>query len=74
MSSRINVPIECGGVPVNPGDIVFGDTDGVVVIPQAVEIDVLEVAFTKVVGENRTRDELRAGATLREVYDKYGIL
>lgn len=69
-----NVPIECGGVIVNPGDIVFGDADGVVVIPRRVEIDVLEAAFTKVAGENRTRDELRAGATLREVYDKYGIL
>ena len=30
-----NVPIECGGVTVNPGDIVFGDADGVVIIPQA---------------------------------------
>ena len=69
-----NVPIECGGVTVNPGDIVFGDADGVVVIPQAVETTVIEAALAKVSGENRTRDELRAGATLREVYDKYGIL
>ena len=69
-----NVPIECGGVTVNPGDVVFGDIDGVVVIPQAVEVAVIEAAVAKVSGENRTRDELRAGATLREVYDKYGIL
>ena len=69
-----NVPIECGGVTVNPGDIVFGDIDGVVVIPQAVEVEVIEAALTKVSGENRTRDALRAGATLREVYDRYGIL
>ena len=69
-----NVPIECGGVTVNPGDIVFGDIDGVVVIPQAVEVEVIEAALAKVSGENSTRDELRAGATLREVYDKYGIL
>ena len=69
-----NVPIECGGVTVNPGDIVFGDIDGVVVIPQAVEVAVIEAALTKVSGENRTRDALRAGATLREVYDRYGIL
>ncbi|MDE0482568.1 MAG: RraA family protein [Candidatus Poribacteria bacterium] len=69
-----NVPIECGGVPVNPGDIVFGDADGVVVIPQAVETQVIEAALEKVSGENRTRDALREGATLREVYDKYGIL
>ncbi len=69
-----NVPIECGGVTVNPGDIVFGDADGVVIIPQAVETAVIEAALEKVNGENRTRDELLAGATLREVYDKYGIL
>lgn len=69
-----NVPIECGGVTVNPGDIVFGDIDGVVAIPQAVETAVIHATLEKVSGENRTRDALRAGATLREVYDKYGIL
>ncbi len=69
-----NVPIECGGVMVNPGDIVFGDADGVVVIPQAVETEIIAAALEKVSGENRTRDALREGATLREVYDKYGIL
>lgn len=69
-----NVPIECGGVKVNPGDIVFGDADGVVVIPQAMETQVIEAALEKVRGENRTREALREGATLREVYDKYGIL
>ena len=69
-----NVPIECGGVTVNPGDIVFGDADGVVIIPQSVEQKVVEVALEKVGGENQTREALREGATLREVYDKYGIL
>lgn len=69
-----NVPIECGGVTVNPGDIVFGDADGVVVIPQNIEKTVIAVALEKVQGENRTRDALQEGATLREVYDKYGIL
>ena len=69
-----NVPIECGGVTVNPGDIVFGDADGVVIIPQSIEKTVVEAALEKVRGENRTRDALRDGATLREVYDKYGIL
>ena len=69
-----NVPIECGGVTVNPGDIVFGDADGIVVIPKAVETEVITAAVEKVSGEDRTRDALRDGATLREVYDKYGIL
>ena len=52
----------------------FGDADGVVVIPQGVETEVIDAALAKVAGENLTRDELRAGTTLREVYDKYGIL
>ena len=69
-----NVPIECGGVTVNPGDIVFGDADGVVVIPQSVETQVIEAALEKVSAENRTRDALQEGATLREVYDRFGIL
>ncbi|MXV76965.1 RraA family protein [Candidatus Poribacteria bacterium] len=69
-----NAPIECGGVTVNPGDIVFGDADGVVVIPQSVETQVIEAALEKVSAENRTRDALREGATLREVYDEFGIL
>ncbi len=69
-----NVPIECGGVTVNPGDIVFGDADGVVIIPQSVEKTVIEAALEKVQGENQTREALREGATLREVYDKFGIL
>lgn len=69
-----NVPIECGGVTVNPGDIVFGDADGVVVIPQTVETQVIEAALEKVSGENRTRDALQKGVTLREVYDTFGIL
>lgn len=69
-----NVPIECGGVTVNPGDIVFGDADGVVVIPQSVETQVIEAALEKVSAENRTRDALREGAMLREVYDEFGIL
>ena len=69
-----NVPIECGGVTVNPGDIVFGDADGVVVVPKDVENVVIHAALEKVQGENKTRDALREGATLREVYDRYGIL
>ncbi|MCG9128810.1 RraA family protein [Candidatus Poribacteria bacterium] len=69
-----NVPIECGGVTVNPGDIVFGDADGVVIIPQSVENQVIEAALEKVKGENRTRDSLLDGATLRQVYDEFGIL
>ena len=69
-----DVPVQCGEVLVKPGQIVFADYDGVVVIPREVEEVVIQRAVEKVAGENRTRLELEAGRTLREVYDKYGIL
>jgi regulator of RNase E activity RraA len=67
-------PIVCGGVSVQEGDIVFADVDGVVVIPRVVESEVIRLAREKVTGENRMRDWLAAGKTLREAYDHFGIL
>jgi regulator of RNase E activity RraA len=67
-------PIECGGVLVKPGDIVFGDVDGIVVIPQDVEDEVIRLAQEKISSENSMRDQLLTGRTLRDVYDEYGIL
>ena len=72
--AAIDVPIRCAGVDVVPGDVVVGDADGVVVVPQALEQRVLARALEKVSGENRTRDELRAGARLAEVFARHGIL
>ena len=69
-----NCTINCGGVIVHPGDIIFGDYDGVIVIPKRAEQTVLERAIEKVEGENITREALRNGATLRDVFDKYGVL
>ena len=69
-----NLTINCGGVVVHPGDMIFGDFDGIVVIPKEAAREVIERAVQKVEGENITREELRNGATLREVYDKYGVL
>ena len=65
---------ECGGVSIDPGDIVFGDVDGVVVIPQAQEHAVLGRAMEKVTGENHTRDALRTGEPLASVFKRFGIL
>ncbi|MGD9510579.1 MAG: RraA family protein [Geminicoccaceae bacterium] len=66
--------VVCGGVAVSTGDWVFGDADGVVVIPQAAAEETFAKALEKVAAENRTRDELRAGRTLREVFDQFGVL
>lgn len=70
----VDVPIECAGVRVEPGDLVFGDADGVVVIPKRVEADVLKLAFEKVKGEHSTLAALQAGEKLADVFARHGIL
>ena len=67
-------PVTCGGVLVRPGDIVFGDFDGIVVVPRERLAEVVTAALAKVEGENQSREMLRQGALLRDVYDKYGVL
>jgi regulator of RNase E activity RraA len=67
-------PIECGGVPVRKGDLVFGDIDGIVVIPQEVSDEVIAQALDKVRKESASRAELERGGYLRDVYNKYGVL
>ena len=69
-----NVPVECGEVLVNAGDFVFGDRDGVVVIPREMARQTVEVAADKVRRENHSRAELMKGAYLRDVFAKYGVL
>jgi len=69
-----DVPVRCGEVLVRPGELVFADYDGVVVIPQAVENEVLRLAQEKVGKESLTRQGLLEGKSLREVYDTYGVL
>jgi regulator of RNase E activity RraA len=70
----IDVPVRCAGVKVASRDLVFGDADGVVVVPQPVAKQTIRAALEKVEGEDRTRDELRQGALLADVFKKYGIL
>ena len=69
-----DVPILCGGVRVQAGDLIFADFDGVVVIPREIEDEVLERALEKGTKENLSRAELLAGQTLRTVYDRHGVL
>jgi regulator of RNase E activity RraA len=66
--------VVCAGVEVEPGDHLFGDADGVVVVPRAAAGEVFAKALEKAGAEDRTRDELRAGRSLREVFDRFGVL
>ncbi|OJY82433.1 demethylmenaquinone methyltransferase [Terrimonas sp.] len=69
-----DVPIRCGDVVVKPGELIFADFDGVVVVPREVEDKVLEMAHEKVSKENASRRDLLNGDSLRVVYDRYGVL
>jgi regulator of RNase E activity RraA len=71
---ELDCRVVCAGVVVAPGDWVFGDADGVVIVPAAAAEEVIAKALEKVVAENRTRDELLAGRTLRDVFDSFGVL
>jgi 4-hydroxy-4-methyl-2-oxoglutarate aldolase len=69
-----DVPVQCGEVLVTPGDLVYADFDGIVVVPKAIENEVIGRAKEKVYDENLSRKELLEGRSLREVYDKYKTL
>jgi regulator of RNase E activity RraA len=69
-----DVPIQCGGVLVNSGDLIFSDFDGIVVVPKELESEIFHRAKEKVENENHSRRELQNGSTLREVYNKYKSL
>jgi len=67
-------PIRIGDCVIKQGDFIFGDIDGVVVIPAELAAQALPKALEKVQGENKVRDELARGRSVREVFDEYGIL
>src|SRR5580692_9425410 len=66
--------IEIGQVSVQPADLVFGDLDGVVIVPKKVEAEVIERALAKARGEKLVRKEIEAGMSSTAAFKKYGIL
>ncbi len=69
-----DISVQCGGVLVRSGDIVFGDVDGVVIVPIERADEVLAAAAVKIYAEDRTREALSRGQLLRDVFSRYGIL
>ncbi|HVU24145.1 MAG TPA: RraA family protein [Opitutus sp.] len=67
-------PIEIGGVWVEPGDLVFGDLDGVVIVPHAVENEVVARALEKARGEKVVRQAIEGGMSATAAFKKFGIL
>jgi regulator of RNase E activity RraA len=66
--------IEIGQVTVQPDDLVFGDLDGVVVVPKRVEAEIIERALAKARGEKLVRKEIEGGMSSTAAFKKYGIL
>ncbi|CAM5479038.1 hypothetical protein GCM10010329_29940 [Streptomyces spiroverticillatus] len=67
-------PVVLRGVTVHPGDLVLADDDGVAVIPQDIEEDVLDRARSRAAAESTVLAELLAGDGLRTVWERHGIL
>ena len=72
--ANFRCPIEVGSVSVTPGDIIFGDIDGVLVIPQKVENEVFAKALEKAEGEKVVRKAIESGMSSTEAFKTYGIL
>ena len=68
------VPLEIGGVKIRPGDIVFGDIDGVCIIPQHTADDVFAKSFEKARGEKLVRKAIESGMSASDAFRKYGIM
>jgi regulator of RNase E activity RraA len=68
------IAVEIGAVRVRPGDILFGDIDGVCVVPQEAVEDVFTQALEKARGEKVVRKALEEGASVVSVFEKLGIM
>jgi regulator of RNase E activity RraA len=68
------VPVEIGAVRVRPGETLFGDIDGVIVVPAEAEEEVFARALEKVRGEKLVRKAIEEGSSAVEAFAKYGIM
>jgi regulator of RNase E activity RraA len=67
-------PLEIDSVWIEPGDLVFGDLDGVVIVPRKHETEVITKSLEKARGEKLVRQEIEAGMSSTAAFKKYGIL
>ncbi|WP_282055843.1 RraA family protein [Maribacter luteus] len=68
------VPIEINNVRINPGDIIYGDLDGVVIVPQKIQDEVFEKALEKARGEKLVLKALQDGMGTVDAFEKFGIM
>ncbi|HOG00221.1 MAG: 4-hydroxy-4-methyl-2-oxoglutarate aldolase [Betaproteobacteria bacterium ADurb.Bin341] len=67
------VPVEIGNIRINPGDLLFGDIDGVVVIPREIEEKAITVTLAKVRSEKDTRQAVESGMSAVEAVSTFGV-
>jgi 4-hydroxy-4-methyl-2-oxoglutarate aldolase len=72
--TAVDVPVVLGTREVRPGQVVFADADGIVLIPPEVEAEVVTGALRRVEEESQVRNDLRKGSSFREVWERYHIL
>lgn len=68
------VPIEIKGTKINPGDIIYGDRDGVLVVPKEAATDAFMGAIKKARGEKLVREALENGMSTADAFEKFGIM
>ncbi|HEV2514342.1 MAG TPA: RraA family protein [Devosia sp.] len=68
------IPIEIGGIRIRPGDIMFGDRDGVLVVPREAEQEAFARAFEKVTTENKVREAIDKGMSTVEAFETFGVM
>ena len=67
-------PIEIGQVTIHNGDIVFGDIDGVLIIPKDIAPEVIEKALVKASTEKTMRKAIEDGMMVTDAFAKFGVL
>ena len=68
------VPIEVGQVRVEPGDVIFGDLDGVCVVPRAAEEEVFRRALEKARTEGLVERAIQDGMSTEEAFERFGVM
>src|SRR5271166_910451 len=67
-------PVEIEGVRIAPGDLIFGDREGVLIVPAEVESEAVAAALAKASTENKVATAIRGGMSAREAFETFGVL
>ena len=68
------IPVEIGEVRIQPGDLIMGDRDGVLVLPRDMEAEVIQLSLEKARKENLVRDAIDGGMSAEQAFKTYGVM